>query len=433
MSSRRPLARKIAVAAVVILVLQLLLAIGLQVGFSKQIRPKLVMQMLVDLDQLASLEHCEDRPGPWVRTDGGWSVWPIDESGAVVGTDAPFSNITLPAKGDSFQVTEAETLTVVYGAHAEGCGGIVMAQTGDFPFVDELTGELARLLLSRIGVMILAAIAMVAATAVPLVRRIRDLSNRVNVIVNDDLEGQVALDARDELGDLADAFDLAARTARQRLASLEHRDDVMRKALADLAHDLRTPLATLKLSASSLPPSEAATAIRTELTYLEGLTHNFEAVLEGGVEDDLEQVQLDGLVERLALRYQPLAADRNIDFNTSLPDAVPTVLAESVSLERAVGNLIHNALRWASANVVVVVWTDAEWVRIEVRDDGPGIGDAAKQAIERGKRGPDARGEGFGLGLAIAEAVARRFGGRLELGDGDDGGTLAAVVLPVVT
>ena len=70
-------------------------------------------------------------------------------------------------------------------------------------------------------------------------------------------------------------------------------------------------------------------------------------------------------------------------------------------------------------------------VRLEVRDDGPGFGPSLKRAAERGVRGDDATGAGFGLGLAIAEAAARQCGGRLELRNDDDGGTLAAMVLPV--
>ncbi|MEM6930789.1 MAG: ATP-binding protein, partial [Myxococcota bacterium] len=62
--------------------------------------------------------------------------------------------------------------------------------------------------------------------------------------------------------------------------------------------------------------------------------------------------------------------------------------------------------------------------------DGPGLGEDTLKGVARGVRGPDARGQGFGLGLAIAEAAARQFGGRLELKNGADGGTEASIVLP---
>lgn len=161
------------------------------------------------------------------------------------------------------------------------------------------------------------------------------------------------------------------------------------------------------------------------------MTNNFEAILSGGDDDEaFTQVSLIELTERVEHRFSPLAKDRGLTFEVAFPDEALAVRADGVALERAVGNLIHNAIRFAAGHVVLVLFRDEDEVRLEVRDDGPGLGAMSGRAAERGQRGAHAGGEGFGQGLAIAEATARRFGGRLELEDSDEGGVLAAIVLP---
>ncbi len=433
MKRRRSLTRRVALAAFGILAIQLALALVLQIAVSRSVIEEITVQRLIGLDEAGALADCERRASPWMHRDGHWAVWSISADGRLLGAEPPVPAVSLPSVGLSERVEVGDELALVYAPESPGCSGVLFVQKIEFPVVKELANEFAALAAGRLLLLVLAAVAMVAVTAWPLVRRIRSLVARMNVVVADDFDGELTLDADDELGELADAFDAAARTARERLAELERRDVVLRRALADLAHDLRTPLATLKLSASSLPASSSASAIRAELGFLDGLTHNFEALIGGEVDTEArEDVRLDRLVERLQLRFAPLAADKGVEFNVAVPDRAPEVHAESIALERALGNLIHNALRWASAHVSLLLWVELGEAWIEVRDDGRGLSGIGTDAIRRGVRAPDARGEGFGLGLAIAEAAARRYGGRLELRDGPEGGTYAAIVLPVL-
>ena len=161
------------------------------------------------------------------------------------------------------------------------------------------------------------------------------------------------------------------------------------------------------------------------------MTQDFELLLTGQEEGEVERVALGPLLERVAHRFAPLARDRGVAFDVALPDEALHAHAEAVALERAVGNLVQNALRFATGHVALLLFRDGDDLRLEVRDDGPGLGSLSGRAAERGVRGSTPAGEGFGFGLAIAEASARRFGGRLELGDGEEGGALAAIVLPL--
>ena len=427
-----PLARQVAWASLAILGLQFAAALGIQYALSRTLRAEVVRQIAQGLEDTGTLENCTERPGPWQSDQGWFAVWPLAGDGTLVGEGAAVEQVPLPTPGRLAPWSHPELEGVVYGSASRACGGLLMVPRKPYPILEAQSGRIAALAGLRVLLVLVSALALVAVTAVPLVRRIRRLSLAMTDVVAADFEGMVADGAPDdELGEVARAFDHAAASARERLARLEHRDAVLRRALADFTHDLRTPLATLKLSASGLPASTAASTIRSELSFLEGMTDNFETILAGGDEGEVStRVSLVELAQRVEHRFSPLARERGLTFEVALPDEALVVRADGVALERALGNLIHNAIRFAAGHVVLVLFRDGDEVRLEVRDDGPGLGAVSARAAERGLRGEHAAGEGFGLGLAIAEASARRFGGRLELEDADGGGALAALVLP---
>lgn len=425
-----PLSRRVAAVAVVVLGVQLVAALVIQLVVARSFRGEVVQQMMGGLESAGSLRDCTDRPGPWQHPEGWWSVWPLTTEGVPVGEGAPLSRVRLPRSQTFEDWSDGGHRGLVYASGSRGCGGLLVTERASFPLLEGQSGRVGALVGLRLLLFALSALALVALTALPLVRRIRALSKAMKTVVDENFEGAVADDADDEIGDVARAFDAATASARGRLASLEQRDAVLRRAMADLAHDLRTPLATLALSASGLPPSNAATTIRAELSFLEGMTRNFEALLSTEDEGVVERMALDRLLERVRHRFAPLAEDRQLAFDVALPDEALYASAEAVSLERAYSNLVQNAVRFARGHVVLLLFRDGDEVRLEVRDDGPGFAELSGRAAERGVRGDETGAEGSGLGLAIAESSARRFGGRLELSTADEGETLVAIVLP---
>lgn len=424
------LARRVAVAAGVVLSLQLLGGLALQVAMSSTVQVEVMRQFTRGMEQSGALVSCADRPGPWSGEDGWWSAWPLAADGRVVGEGAPIDAIALPAVGTFAPQAVPGARAAAYASPSAGCGGVLFVQRSRYPLLEAHSAGVTRIVIARVGLALLAGVVLVIVTALPLVRRVRGLAMAMRGVVARDFDGAVSDRSDDELGEVATAFDAAAETARARLQRLEHRDGLLRRALADLAHDLRTPLATLQLSASSLPASPAAAAIRSELGFLEGMTRNFEALLGGDEEGVRVPVALDDLVVRVGHRFAPLARDRGLSFETALPDEPLHAEADPVALERALSNLAQNALRFARGHVVILLYRDGDQAHLEVRDDGPGLGDVAQRAAERGVRGEGAAEQGLGLGLAIAEATARRHGGQLELHDDEAGGAVVAIVLP---
>ena len=427
------IARRVAWISFGVLAVQFFGALLVQAALSGMVRTEVIRQMSRGMEDSGALVNCGARPGPWSHSDGLWTVWPLTAAGAVVGDGAPLDRVVLPSAGVAASWSNGEERGIVFASGSIGCGGVLVVQHNAYPLMESRSQTLSGLVALRVALVLFAGIALVALTAAPLVRRIQRLSGAMRAVVAADFEGTVADESDDELGDVAAAFDAATATARARMQQLAYRDAVVRHALADFAHDARTPLATLKLATSGLPASASTTLFRSELDFLEGMTRNLEALLEGTESSVTERVGLDQLAARVEHRFAPLARDRGIVLETALPDEPLYVAAESIALERAVSNLLQNAVRFASSRIAVLVFADGAEVRLEVRDDGPGLGDLSRRASERGTRGPDANTEGAGLGLAIAESSARRFGGRLETGDADGGGALVAIVLPTAT
>ncbi len=142
---------------------------------------------------------------------------------------------------------------------------------------------------------------------------------------------------------------------------------------------------------------------------------------------DSEDVRLDLLVEEVAERVRR----RRADTPTITLDLAPTILpAVPERLERAVGNLIDNAVKYSPTGAPVEVTLRGQ--ELIVRDHGPGISDEDRPYVfDRFYRGAEARGRpGSGLGLAIVRQVATQLGGSVTAENAAGGGTLLRLCLP---
>lgn len=221
--------------------------------------------------------------------------------------------------------------------------------------------------------------------------------------------------ARDEVARLA-------RTTNETLAALESSVERQRRFVADVSHELRSPIASL----------------RTQLEV--GAAHPELLDVNGAVEDT---VRLQQLATDLLLLARLDAGERPGDQRVSLGALVREELAQQqwgphpvrlgepaegevsgsrAQLTRVVANLLQNAQRHAASEVTVEVREADGWVELEVADDGAGVPEAERERIfERFVRLDDARSRdegGAGLGLAIARDVATRHGGTLTVTSG---------------
>lgn len=239
----------------------------------------------------------------------------------------------------------------------------------------------------------------------------------------------------DELGQLAAALERAHARILADADALRARQQATERHLWAVAHDLRTPLAHLQVQLEGLPASDGVAVARSELGYLVALVDNLhqQARLDGGLAP-LEQghaFDLGQTARRLELRFRMLGALQGVDLSGAWPDAPLEVVGDEDLVERALGNLLHNALRHGATQVGFTLDAVGDGFRFVVRDDGPGLPEAVAQALHEGTELPRGaartRGQG-GLGLPIVREVVARHGWRLVVEAGGEGeGAVLAV------
>ena len=284
-------------------------------------------------------------------------------------------------------------------------------------------------LVGGIGILVAAGLAALVATAA--LRPVRRLSLAAeHVAATGNLSERVEVTSKDELGSLAARFNAM-------LEALEVSVGKQRRLVADASHELRTPLTAVRtnidlLREGRLAEDDAQRALveaSTELSALTTLVSDLVELARGEERKlQLEEVHLDDLVATAVERAKSRAPEAM--FVTALS---PTVVnADAVLLDRAVSNLLDNAVKYSPAGAPIEVSVrDGEVV---VADHGPGVADEDLPRIfDRFYRATAARSKpGAGLGLAIVREAAEAHGGTASV-ESYPGGARFFLKLPVPT
>ncbi len=203
--------------------------------------------------------------------------------------------------------------------------------------------------------------------------------------------------------------------------------------LAGVAHDLRTPLARLRLRAEMLDDDKLRDGIVRDVDSMSHIVDQFLAFAHGGV-DRSESVSVDEACERIARNYRavmPNASPVRIDLTAGAGFCLPTA-----TLERILSNLLDNAHAYGAAPVVIRTARGADAYTLTVEDHGKGIAprdlpDATRPFV---RLDPARGGNGHsGLGLAIVERLAQRIGGECEIANRVQGGLNVTLRFPFDT
>lgn len=204
------------------------------------------------------------------------------------------------------------------------------------------------------------------------------------------------------------------------------------RMLAAISHDLRTPITRLRLRAEFMPNAVEQRRMLADLEHMEALVKGALTYLSEGQERaNRGVIDISSLLQTVADQFVDLGHQ---EVAYSGPDSL-TARVEPHELQRAVTNLVENALRYGKDPTISIERSAAGDLEIRVADSGPGIPAHRREAMmEPFARGDEARNlndfEGFGLGLAIARVIAESHGGRLELRDNAPQGLAAVIVLP---
>jgi two-component system sensor histidine kinase QseC len=219
-----------------------------------------------------------------------------------------------------------------------------------------------------------------------------------------------------------------------------------RRFTADAAHELRTPLAALKVQAqiamAARNPAQSQHALAQVVAGSDRATHLVDQLLRLARLDpivslpNMQPFDLGKLATSLVADHQELAAQQSQKLSLSVPEGAVMVRGDAELMGVALRNLVDNALRYtpAGSDVRVSVGCEHGEARVTVTDNGSGVPEQELgRLMERFFRGSEAAAEGTGLGLAIVHRIAELHGARLEVKNLAEGGFAASLRWPLGT
>lgn len=250
-------------------------------------------------------------------------------------------------------------------------------------------------------------------------RPVRDLTAAAHAMAEGQLGQQLAVRSKDELGQLTSAFNRMS-------ADLERANLLRRQMTADIAHDLRTPLAVITGYLEGLrdgvlkPTPQRYEVLFNEAHHLQRLVEDLRTLSladAGELTMNRAPEAPADLLERLAQAFQQRAEQQKVSLKLQVEEALPIINVDPERIEQVLGNLVSNALRYTpeGGEIWLIARREANAVVLEVQDDGTGINpEALPHIFERFYRGDESRqGDGSGLGLAISKSVVELHGGTL--------------------
>jgi two-component system OmpR family sensor kinase/two-component system sensor histidine kinase BaeS len=263
---------------------------------------------------------------------------------------------------------------------------------------------------------------------------IRDLTDAAHRLAEGEAT-QVQVQSRDEVGELGLAFNQMSR-------SLDRQETLRRNLMADIAHELRTPITVIRSDLEALldgvfePTPESLASLHEETLLLSRLVDDLRALAQaeaGQLKLEQESTDLADLLRGVVASFHLQAESQGQTLSLELPEAALMVDADRQRVRQVVANLVSNALRHApeSGRVTVSASLGSDEARVSVSDNGPGIApEDLAHLFDRFWRGGKPRAEGSGLGLAISRELVRAHGGRIWVESVVDQGTTFHFSLP---
>ncbi len=272
------------------------------------------------------------------------------------------------------------------------------------------------------GVVLVVGIAIIFALLIAwqIQRPVRDMAEAAEKLSRQQLVSPLRERGPHELRQLIERFN-------RMVADLVRIDQERNTMLAGIAHDLKTPLARLRLRAEMLSDPKAAAGVTRDVESMSAIVEQFLTFAQSS-EPTARPVPVEKRIGELAASLQE--QDRKVVLELNAGDGFRMIATQ---LDRIIGNLVDNAYAYGEPPVCVATSRTQEGWKLIVEDEGPGIPD---DAIERVTmpfvRLDPARGGNAhsGLGLAIVDRLVRQAGGRLSIANREEGGLRVEMVFP---
>jgi len=286
----------------------------------------------------------------------------------------------------------------------------------------------------------LAVVAVSIFTAQRIVGPLQAMMEASQHIAAGDYRQRVQVPGQDELGALARAFNRMAE-------ALERTEQRRMELIGDVAHELRTPLSSIKVIMEGLVDGVLAAdpatflLVQREVARLQRLVYDLEELSRaeaGQIPLEPRPVAPADLVHAAADRLRPQFEDKGVSLRLDVPTDLPQVWADSGRIIQVLLNLLGNALQYtpSGGQVTVRAWRDGQEVAVVVQDTGIGIAaEHLPHIFERFYRVDKSRsraGGGSGIGLTIAKHLVEAHGGRIwATSPGPGQGSTFSFTLPI--
>ncbi len=261
-----------------------------------------------------------------------------------------------------------------------------------------------------IALLLIAVVSVVVVTVLSSLRSLRAVSHQASML------SLYRLDERLHAENLPRELVPLVQAVNASLDRLEADYRVQREFTANAAHELRTPLATLRARLESRFSAQELGDVAFEIEQLARLVEQLLCLARLDSQEQFQFAAFDAhaVALEVARELAPVALESEHYVTATTPDASVPAHGNATLTRLVFRNLIENAIQYTPAGTSITLSADSATVIIA--DDGPGIvAHAAASLFERFRRGPNASGPGAGLGLAIAKCIMERQGGRLSL------------------
>jgi signal transduction histidine kinase len=297
--------------------------------------------------------------------------------------------------------------------------------------------------ITLIGVAIISLIALGFIT-----RNMRKIVAVIREFKNGNLNARIKLKGRGEFNEFADSFNEMADTIVQNIEEMKTMDNLRRELVANVSHDLRTPLAavqgyieTILLKSETLSEEDRKNYMHTILSSTERLKKLVEELFELSkleareTKPDPEAFSVAELAQDIQQKNQIIAESRNIELRLNFPYDIPLVYADIGMMEKVLQNLLDNAFKFtpAGGSVTIRLQRSGDKVITYVKDSGKGIKkDEMKYIFDRYHQGTGkSSAEGLGLGLAIVKKILEVHNININVESTEGEGTTFSFEIPV--
>ncbi|WP_420602712.1 ATP-binding protein [Flagellimonas sp.] len=281
-----------------------------------------------------------------------------------------------------------------------------------------------------------------------LTRSLRKIIYAAKRFQQGDLEYRIENAEKTDLANVASTYNSMADTILSDIEKIKSVEQLRQELIANISHDLRTPLSiiqgyieTLHMKDSELSAEERGEYLKTISRSSERLSKLISQLFEyskleaNQIQPQKEPFLISELANDIHQNYSLLAKQKNIDLKLSMEDSIPLVFADISLVERAIQNLMDNALKFTpeGGKVTVKIETEDDHVEVTIKDSGPGIKkDNQALIFERYRQTKvGEQKEGAGLGLAIVKKIMEIHDSSIKVFSKPNEGTSFSFSLPV--